>query len=378
MGIYDGLRMRFLMLSWRDPHNPKAGGAERVTEAYWAALQKRGHEVYWYANEFPGSQQEEVIRGIQVVRGGGSGSSVMQARRWYRQQRRFHLVVDQHHGIPWLAPWWSRTRTIAYLHEVLGPIWGAFYKPPVSTLGRFQERMVHWMYRKVPFWVGSESTRKALLERGVRDVTVIHYGIDIVPLKELEPKPLQEPLELIAVSRLAPNKRIDHAILATRLLRERGIDARLTIVGTGETEAQLRHLAAHNGSSVTFTGLLPENEKNERLRRAHLLLHTSIREGWGLNVLEANAVGTPAVVYPVPGLVDATLHDETGIVTQAETPASIVDGILLLLGRKERYQVYRENACRRTEEFHWSRILPSACAWLEQQAGSGPEHRRGA
>jgi len=30
--------MRFLMLNWRDPSNPKAGGAERVTEAYLAAL----------------------------------------------------------------------------------------------------------------------------------------------------------------------------------------------------------------------------------------------------------------------------------------------------------------------------------------------------
>ena len=30
--------MRFLMLNWRDPENPLAGGAERVTLAYLAAL----------------------------------------------------------------------------------------------------------------------------------------------------------------------------------------------------------------------------------------------------------------------------------------------------------------------------------------------------
>ena len=47
--------MRFLMLNWRDPKNPLAGGAERVTEGYLAALRERGHEVFWFANAFPGA-----------------------------------------------------------------------------------------------------------------------------------------------------------------------------------------------------------------------------------------------------------------------------------------------------------------------------------
>ena len=40
------------------------------------------------------------------------------------------LVIDQHHGIPWYAPWWCGTNCIAYIHEVLGPIWDAFYPWP--------------------------------------------------------------------------------------------------------------------------------------------------------------------------------------------------------------------------------------------------------
>src|SRR5436190_9268540 len=204
--------MRFLMLSWRDPHNPKSGGAERVTIAYLAALKERGHEVYWFANQFPGGNSSEVIQGVQIVRGGGQGTSVIEAIRWYRKQKPFDLVIDQHHGIPWFAPWWCKTNCISYLHEVLGPIWGAFYPWPISMIGRWQERFVHWLYHKCPFWVGSESTQRALQKRGVCDVTVIHYGIKQTPLAQLEPKPLHEPLGLIAVSRLAPNKRIDHAI----------------------------------------------------------------------------------------------------------------------------------------------------------------------
>jgi len=56
----------------------------------------------------------------------------------------FDLVIDQHHGIPWFAPWWSRTNSIAYIHEVLGPIWSAFYSWPLSTLaaGRSLDALV--------------------------------------------------------------------------------------------------------------------------------------------------------------------------------------------------------------------------------------------
>ena len=43
----------------------------------------------------------------------------------------------------------------------------------------------------------------------------------------------------------------------------------------------------------------------ERLARAHVLVATSVREGWGLNVSEAAACGTPAIGYRVPGLVDS-------------------------------------------------------------------------
>src|SRR5512138_2102381 len=150
--------MRFLMLNWRDPKNPISGGAERVSEAYLKGLAKRGHTVCWFAYHFPGAAREEDYGGIRIVRGGGVGSSIVEARRWYRTQPRFDLVIDQHHGLPWYAPWWCGTNCIAYIHEVLGPIWRSFYSLPVGTSGRWQERWTHWLYRKIPFWVPSEST----------------------------------------------------------------------------------------------------------------------------------------------------------------------------------------------------------------------------
>lgn len=369
--------MRFLMLNWRDTKNPLRGGAERVTQAHLAALVERGHEVYWYTYDFPGGAREETIDGIHFVRGGGKASAVFKAIAWYRRQEKFDLVIDQHHGVPWFAPWWCKTNCVAYIHEVLGPIWNAFYPWPISTIGRWQERWIQRLYRNVPFWTPSESTKKHLAAHGVRDVTVIRNGIDMVPLASLEEKPLQAPLRLICVSRMAPNKRVEHAIRAIKVLSDRNIPAQLQLVGDGECRAGLEQLTRSLGleNRVRFSGWLPGKEKNAQLQQAHFLIHASQREGWGLNVIEANAVGTPAVVYPVGGLVDSTIPGETGLITNAETPESLADALAEIVKNPADYPRLRTNAWERSKTFSWPAILPETTAWLESHARPEMERR---
>jgi len=362
--------VRFLMLNWRDPKNPKAGGAERVTQAYLEALIERGHEACWFAHEFDGGEREETINGIRIIREGGAASSWRKAKAWFRSQERFDLVIDQHHGIPWYAPWWCRTNCVAYIHEVLGPIWNAFYQWPLSSVGRFQERWTHWFYRNTQFFTASSCTREKLVEHGVKQVQIIPYGVHTKALPDLPNKPLTSPVRLIVVSRLAPNKRIDHAVRALRELLDRGVKAQLTIIGGGEEEGPLRERVAdlNIGSEVEFAGVLSEKEKDARLRDSHFLLHTSQREGWGLNVIEANAMGAPAIVYPVEGLIESTLHEKTGLVSREQTPGSLADAIQSAIQREEDYQRWRVAAWERAKEYHWDNVLPQASDWLEAMA----------
>jgi len=365
--------MRFLMLNWRDPGNPLAGGAERVSLGYMSALVKRGHEVWWFANEFSGCQQFAEFEGVKIVRCGGIGSSILRAWRWTKTQPEFDLIIDQHHGIPWFAPWWSSNRCIAYIHEVLGPIWRSFYPFPIACLGRLQEAIVIRLYRAVSFWSACPSTEVALRHLGVRQVTLIPYGVATEAMKSLPEKQIQSDIELIVVSRLAPNKRIDHAIRAVAMLRDRGSQATLKIVGGGDTRDELERLVQTLGlgDQIRFLGQLPEAKKDEALAAAHLLLHTSVREGWGLNVIEANCYGTPAVVYPVPGLVESTIHETTGLVASEETPEALADSIQRIAQDASLYRDCRVAAWQRSREFHWAAILPKACDWLEAQARGG-------
>jgi glycosyltransferase involved in cell wall biosynthesis len=243
----------------------------------------------------------------------------------------------------------------------------------MDQIGRIQEQWTHWLYRRTPFWTACQETQDMLRAHGIQKVKRIPYGVYTRALPSLVNKPLNSPIRLIVVSRLAPNKRIDHAIQTVRCLKDRQIDAKLRIIGTGDSVPELKQCVNQLGLNdhVEFAGFLNEEQKDQSLQEAHLLLHTSVREGWGLNVIEANAMGTPSAVYPVAGLTESTLHDVTGRVSKQETPESLADEIQCMINNPDTYQQYRIKAWNRAKEFHWDAILPKACDWLESMALEG-------
>jgi len=87
-----------------------------------------------------------------------------------------------------------------------------------------------------------------------------------------------------------------------------------------------------------------------------------------LNVIEANAMGTPGLVYPVEGLIESTLHDQTGIVSERETPESMALAAQKVLANPAKFAEYRVAAWERSKTLHWDRIIPQACDWLEARA----------
>ena len=131
---------------------------------------------------------------------------------------------------------------------------------------------------------------------------------------------------VVFIGRLSANKRPDHAIRAFGFVRGQLPEAQMWVIGSGPEEARLRKMA---GPGVTFFGRVSEEEKRQRLGRAHALVATSVREGWGLVVTEAAANGTVSIGYDVAGLRDS-IGASGGILTRAN-PASLAIGLARLL-----------------------------------------------
>jgi len=82
-----------------------------------------------------------------------------------------------------------------------------------------------------------------------------------------------------------------------------------------------------------------------------VLAVTSVKEGWGLVVTEANSQGTPAVVYNVDGLRDSVRHNHTGIICRKNNPDELARQINRLLTNTSKYQQIRRRA------WQWSRLI---------------------
>ena len=63
--------LRFLLLNWRDPRNPEAGGAEVHLHEVARRMVADGSFCIQVSHAFPGSSAEEIIDGVHIIRCGG-------------------------------------------------------------------------------------------------------------------------------------------------------------------------------------------------------------------------------------------------------------------------------------------------------------------
>jgi glycosyltransferase involved in cell wall biosynthesis len=96
-----------------------------------------------------------------------------------------------------------------------------------------------------------------------------------------------------------------------------------------------------------------EELKYRLLSRAHLLLVPGVREGWGLVVTEANAMGTPAVAYNIHGLKDSVRDGHTGVLVKEKTPQSLARFAISLLQDRDTLSKLSFNALTFSKEFSW-------------------------
>jgi glycosyltransferase involved in cell wall biosynthesis len=319
--------LRILAYNWRDLAHPRAGGAEVYLQSVAREWVKRGHEVTVFSAGVDGSPAEEFVDGVRIIRRGSRIGVYRQARRYWRREGagQYDLVLDCVNTKPFQCPRFVRNvPVVALIHQVAREVWQYETPWPIAVAGRYLLEP-RWLraYRDVPVVTVSESSRESLAEYGLRRVTVVPEGW--VPAF---PAPVaKEPVPTVVfIGRLSANKRPEHAIAAFGLVRRQLPDAQMWVIGSGREEARLRKLA---GPGVTFLGHLPEEAKRERLGRAHALVATSVREGWGLVVTEAAASGTVAFGYDVAGLRDS-IGASGGVLTRAD-PASLAGRLVELL-----------------------------------------------
>jgi glycosyltransferase involved in cell wall biosynthesis len=329
--------LRVLVLNERDPRHPAAGGAEVHVAEVARRLAAQGFELTQLACSFAGAAAREEQEGLHVRRLGPLAAYYPRvAWTTAREPRRgrFDLVIEHLNKVPFCAAAYAKVPVLAVSHHLFGR--SAFLQVawPVAAGVIAVERLIPLCYREVPFLAVSQSSKDDLVARGIAadHVEVVHNGIRP---PRVAPRPwAARPLRLAYLGRLEPYKRVDLLLRAAARVVPRFPELEIVLIGRGSARAGLERLAGELGLAgrTRFAGFVTDDERDALLADARVCACPSVKEGWGLTVIEVNALGTPVVATDAPGLRDAVRHGETGLLVADGPAPAFVDRLSEAIG----------------------------------------------
>lgn len=143
------------------------------------------------------------------------------------------------------------------------------------------------------------------------------------------PRP-SEPL-IVFAGRQIPEKRVGLLVDAFDRLREELPGLRCQIFGDGPVHQEVRELVESKGlaDAVEVPGFVDEEVLEAALASAMCMVLPSMREGYGLVVVEASAHGTPSVVVDGPdnAAVELVEDGENGVIARSASPEAVADAV---------------------------------------------------
>lgn len=373
-----------LMHVWRDTRHPLGGGSETYVEAIAEQIAARGHRVTIFCASYPGAVREETRGGVTFVRRGGAYSLYLLAAWNYlagavgigpmsrRRLGRPDVVVDVGAGLPFLSPLYVRVPVIFLAYHLQREQWHLVLGPLLGRVGWWVESWLapRVVYRRSRYVTISKATRTDLASVGVdpAKVEIIYCGTPPVsgPSIPRDPYP-----HAVVLSRLVPHKRVEAALASIAALADEMPALRLTVAGQGWSEPKLRELTAELGieDRVDFVGYVSEETKHELFSRAWLALTPSLKEGWGLSIVEAGSRGTPTVARACAGgVTEAVVDGETGLLADDEEHFVALVG--QLLRDDQRREAMGVLAAKHAQSFTWEKSGERFAALVESLVAS--------
>jgi glycosyltransferase involved in cell wall biosynthesis len=248
---------------------------------------------------FVWSSLNELRPGVVII-SGYYDVAAWTAWTWAELHRRPKLLWAESNVFDHPRTWWKETVKSAFVRRCdAADVYGRSSLAYLCELGMPEDRI---------------TTKRAVL-----DTRLFSYP---------GPRCIDRPYQvLLYVGRFAPEKNLEFLLRVFGGMQQGRRDPSLVLalVGYGPLEARLRALASDLGlgRSVQFWGAAQQRELPSFYRRADALILPSLRESWGLVVLEAMGCGLPAIVSDRCGCVADVVTSETGWTFDPHDAASL-------------------------------------------------------
>lgn len=341
--------MRILILNRRDIVNPSGGGAEVYTHEIAKGLTETYNcSVSIFSSLFDSGWKEEIIDGVRYIRKGNELTVHLWGFLYVVSHRKeFDLIIDEFNGIGFFTFFFPNS--ILLIYQLYKEFWAREYGF-IGVIPSIIEPLILKLYKKKVAITISNSTRTDLENIGFSKISIVMVAIKHVPISL--PLNKESTPTLVFLGRLRSTKRPEDAIEIFKKVKDKIPAVKLWIIGRGPDEKRLKKMTK-GLDGLTFWGWVDEEKKMSLLKRSHILIVPGVREGFGINVIEAASTGTPAVGYNVHGIRDSIRHGETGYLVNSIDEASFK--IIELLVDKKLYDEMSHSCINYSKKFDWRR-----------------------
>lgn len=159
----------------------------------------------------------------------------------------------------------------------------------------------------------------------------------------------KEILQIVFVGLIAENKNLRNVIAACNILKERGHELNLKVVGSGRLEAYFKSL--NYNFNIEFLGYINDRQQLMKIyRESDVLCVPSYTESFGLVYVEAMTQSLPVIYSENQGFDGFFPNGEVGYAVNPKSPEDIAKA---LINVKSNYLTLSKNALIAASQFKW-------------------------
>lgn len=192
-----------------------------------------------------------------------------------------------------------------------------------------------------------------------QEISVIPNGVDV---EQFQPSATTKDSETVVITtgatRITERKGIRYLLEAVEKLRLEYPHIRVEVMGEGSEKENLISFVKEKQleSQVTFLGRIPADQTIEFYARADIFVLPSFNEGMSNALLEAMAVGLPAIVTDTGGSHELVTSGKNGLYIEMKNSESIADALRTLLNDPLMRKQLGEESRKRALEQSWKMV----------------------
>jgi glycosyltransferase involved in cell wall biosynthesis len=251
-------------------------------------------------------------------------------------------------------------------------VWDGYWSEYLGTTRGRVGRVIEDLTMRLPDGIVaiSQTTKDDLVRCKVKPecIDVIPVGIDLERITDIAPAP--RATDVLFAGRLIHEKRVDLLLKAMAIAKTEVPTISGMIIGDGPERGSLENLAAklRLDQNVTFTGFVDQDGLTAQMKSSKVFVLPSVREGFGLVIVEANACRLPVISmrHEMSAVQELVQDGVNGFLISEISPREIAEAILKIVHDDALREQLAENGFEMSTRYAWSDISKSIIGTYEK------------